>query len=448
MVSISKVYFEEIEDRLDSRFYQESYLEPIRKLKKKGIPIINLGEVIKPTNGVEIRQYTKSGTPYIRVSDMKSFLVNLNSVKYVNSQVPDKVKLKKGDVLVSRSGNPGVTSLVSEEIINSIISSHVIRIEIKDKERLDPNYLVLYLNTWLGKSQIDRITNGCLVMEINHPSLGLVKVPIISKTDQIKIKKILEQAQKKNTDAIKKIEEAKKIFIKELGIKEGKIKEDKFYKVFSNELNDILTPRYYYPLYINTIKEIEKKFKIVKLHEIAEITRGDEPGSESYKNFVSKEDSDVPFIRTSDLVNYEIDNYPDFYLPKKTSNLLNQDLKEEDILFTKDGKIGLSAIFTQADSCLIASGLAKIRLKKYSPYYIFIVLNTFCGLYQAKQNIVIAATLPHLNPERLGEMKIPLIAEEKQKEISKLVRDAYILKSEKKRLIKGAIEKVEKLIKV
>jgi len=446
MIYTSKIYFNEIEDRLDSRFYQELYLEPIRKIKQKGIAIINLGELIEPTNGVEIRSYVKKGVPYIRVSDMKSFFVNTNAIKYVDAEIPNKVRLNKEDILISRSGNPGVTSIVSNEIIDSIISSHIIRIVIKSKQKIEPAYVVLYLNTRIGKLQIDRITNGCLVTEINHPSLGLIKVPLIDKSVQLNLKKLLEKAEVKHTESIKKIEEAKTIFIKELAVKEIKINENKFYRVFFKDLNDMFTPRYYYPLYQQTIKEIEKKFKTVKLSDISEIKRGDEPGSKNYKPILNKESKDVPFIRTSDIVNYEIDDYPDFYLPKEIFTELNQDIQKEDVIFTKDGKIGLSAIYTESDECILASGLARIRVKKYSPHYVFIVLNTFCGLYQTKQRVVIAATLPHLHPERLAEIKIPIIPESKQKEISKLVKEAFDLKAEKKELIRKAREEVEKVI--
>ena len=82
MAQTSTIYFNEIEDRIDAPFYQKQYLEPVRKLKKKGISIGNLGDYIKSTsNGIEIRKYVPYGTPYLRVSDMKSLFVSLSAVK-------------------------------------------------------------------------------------------------------------------------------------------------------------------------------------------------------------------------------------------------------------------------------------------------------------------------------------------------------------------------------
>jgi len=52
----------------------------------------------------------------------------------------------------------------------------------------------------------------------------------------------------------------------------------------------------------------------------------------------------------------------------------------------------------------------------------------------------------HKEVERLAEIEIPLIPDEKQKEISKLVKEAFELKKEKKKLLTQAIKEVEKII--
>lgn len=62
------------------------------------------------------------------------------------------------------------------------------------------------------------------------------------------------------------------------------------------------------------------------------------------------------------------------------------------------------------DKCILASGISRLRIKKdISPHYVFLVLSTIIGLYQALQRTVIAATIPHLQSERLSEIEIPLI---------------------------------------
>jgi len=442
MISSFKILYSEIEDRLLVPFYR------LKEITNKLNTDIG-SEAESITNGIDLRTFIKDGTPYIRVSDIKRGQINLQTAKKVKENlqdVPKKIIVKADDLLISRKGTPGIISIATELEEKCIIGTEIIKITLKKESKVLPKFTFAFLNSNIGIAQIHSKLTGTVSRGINHPALKTIRLPIPSKRKQIEISGFIEKALEKHVMALSKIEEAKTIFIKELAVKEIKINENKFYRVFFKDLNDMFTPRYYYPLYQQTIKEIEKKFKTVKLSDISEIKRGDEPGSKNYKPILNKESKDVPFIRTSDIVNYEIDDYPDFYLPKEIFTELNQDIQKEDVIFTKDGKIGLSAIYTESDECILASGLARIRVKKYSPHYVFIVLNTFCGLYQTKQRVVIAATLPHLHPERLAEIKIPIIPESKQKEISKLVKEAFDLKAEKKELIRKAREEVEKVI--
>jgi hypothetical protein len=47
------------------------------------------------------------------------------------------------------------------------------------------------------------------------------------------------------------------------------------------------------------------------------------------------------------------------------------------------------------------------------------------------QRVVIAATLPHLQQERLGEIEIPIINDQTQIKNSQLIAEAFKLKEEK-----------------
>ena len=108
-------------------------------------------------------------------------------------------------------------------------------------------------------------------------------------------------------------------------------------------------------------------------------------------------------------------------------------------------------MIVESDKCIIASGIAKIRIneeykKDFDPYYVFLVLSTDVGVYQAFQRVVVASTIPHLQSERFGEIAIPILPEDKRNEISNLVKGAFELKREKKELIGKAKQEVEDLI--
>jgi type I restriction enzyme M protein len=157
-----------------------------------------LGEICpNPTNGVEIREYCESGTPYLRIGDLKQLQINESSLVFVNTEAANslmsKVKLQKGDVLISRSGSLGVTCIVEKQWIHSLISSHLIILRITDKE-INPYYLAFFLQSVIGKLQIIKNSNGGVQPEINHPALKSILIPRLPIKTQNQIAELIQQS--------------------------------------------------------------------------------------------------------------------------------------------------------------------------------------------------------------------------------------------------------------
>jgi type I restriction enzyme S subunit len=440
----------EDEDKLVAPYYRMKMV--IAKIQEK-YTLKSIDELADYCiSGSYIPSYSSEGQPYLRVHNIRSFEIGLNSDDMVfvdpkYHKIPDKIRVKCGDVVLVRTtisiSNFGNAAIISHVLENSVISQHVTKIGISE---FDPYFFVCIMNSNFVKNQLVSIGYGSTRLELTHDQLRKVLIPIIPKKFQKEIADKIKNAIERQEKALQNLNKAKNTLIKKLDILSDKTQNNEFYSVLSDDLEEMLTPKFYYPLYLKTLRAIEKKFKTTSLNEIADISKGEEVGSENYRNYLEKTDSDVPFIRTSDIVNNEIDNYPDFYVSESIYNELNQDIQPGDILFTKDGKIGLSAMLVEGDKCILASGIARIRVKKHNPYYIFAVLDTFIGKYQAEQRTVISSTIPHLRPERLGEIKIPIIPETEQKEISQLVKEAFKLKQEKKFLIRQAKDFTEKLL--
>ena len=112
--------------------------------------------------------------------------------------------------------------------------------------------------------------------------------------------------------------------------------------------------------------------------------------------FFDRQDTDIPFLRTGDLVNFSVNQIPDKFVDISIYNELQQDLLPNDILFTKDGKIGITAMITKNDKVIISSGVSRIRVKQeaideygITPEYLFVVLsNKWTGYFQAIRNTI------------------------------------------------------------
>lgn len=454
------IYSNEIKDRFEARYYIN--FNKINKILQEN-PTLSLNEISTLKGGYtpshkhfqeEIleEEIYKESFPFIKSSNVKRGFSDLNNLSYIDKYA-QKVLLKNsiirnGDILIAMTGTVGAVALIPKNIKEGNISQNVVRIRIKKdfSKKIPKEYLIAILNSKFGQIQIQGLLTSTNQKYLNQIGIRKIKIPLLK--NLYELADLYKEIYRMEHSSFEKINYAKQIFKNEIRIDYQNILNKKACVVNANDLTDFLTPKFYYPKYLNTLKQLKKKFKTVKLEEVADIKRGDEVGSENYKRYIDKKDSDVPFIRTSDLVNYEIDNYPDYYVDEEIYNELNQDIREGDILFTKDGKIGLTAMITNEDKFILASGIATIRTKKeIDHFYLFLVLSTKIGLYQALQRVVIASTIPHLRPERLAEIEIPLINPQKQKKISNLVKEAFQLKAEKKKLIREAITTVENLLK-
>lgn len=437
----------------DFRFSPKYFLisNKVRELEASNeVAIKTLGEIADYIiSGSYISKYFSYGTPYLRVSNIKSFELNLNNDDLVfvdekEIKILDKIKTVKDDILIGRTAVLGFASLVNDLSNQFIISQHLTRLNSK---KIPVGYLLAFLNSNLFKKQMDVASYGITRTELTHQQLKSIKVVVPSEAISNKIHNLVIKADENHIGAISKINQAKQLLEKALNINHQKINEDKVYSVNSTDLTNILTPKFYYPKYLNTLKAIKKKFKTIKLGEIADIKRGDEVGSTNYRKYVDRKDSDVPFIRTSDLVNYEIDNYPDYYIDEEIYKELKQDLKPSDLLVSNDGKIGLLAILTPEDRCIIQSHIRRVRFhKELNPFYVLAFLATAFGQYQFQQYSFTQATIPTMS-DRLGEVEIPIIDNQIQNQISQLVAEAFKLKTEKKKLFREALNMVENLLK-
>ncbi len=117
-------------------------------------------------------------------------------------------------------------------------------------------------------------------------------------------------------------------------------------------------------------------------------------------------------------------------------------LKQGDIIFSKDGTLGVSAVvprYQNKEMC-VGSTLARIRLNpKLDSYYVCAALMS--KIVQAQiMYFVSGIAQPHITQEYINKLEIPIPSPEIQKYIGDKVRKAEELREEAKRLKKEAEE--------
>lgn len=213
----------------------------------------------------------------------------------------------------------------------------------------------------------------------------------------------------------------------------GKLQKENHlgFSVLTKNIRDnIHIPENYNPEVNQRLSDLEKsgKYRLVKVRDlvnkgIIQIKRGNEIGSRNYGT------GKIPFVRTTDIVNWEIKMNPVKAVSEKVYQKYSklQDVQINDILFVNDGTflIGRSSMVTRLDKkCVIQSHLRKIRVLKenaeINPYYLFYLLNSNIVQRQIKQQTFIQATLSTLG-NRINEIILPIHTEKKQ--IEKITKE-------------------------
>lgn len=175
-----------------------------------------------------------------------------------------------------------------------------------------------------------------------------------------------------------------------------------------------LTGSYYVPRYLASKAEYSYKNGFITIGELInqgflKKKKGKEIGSESYGT------GDIPYIRTSDINNFEISSDPTNSVSEEIYEQYakQQGLSVGDILFIADGRyrIGKTAIITPHNiKCLIQSHIVILSLKDtapFTPYELLYCLNTDIVQEQIRSYVFIQSTLGTLG-NRILEIEIPL----------------------------------------
>jgi type I restriction enzyme S subunit len=421
--------------------YKHKPLNKYSKFIKKGI------------FDLKAEKYKTEGIPFLRISNLKYFEMGTVDLVYISEEdnkANGKTILRHGDIAFSKIGTLGKLLRVGKRFPEVNLSQNLIGVGLK--KETNKNYIFAFLLSKLALMQIKKNKKKQLQDKLNLNDIRDIEVVELPEVKIKKIENLVENAELKAEHSLSLINKAQNIILQKLDIDFTKIKKEKTFSVnlanFAKD--DLWSPKYSFPLYVNTLKIIQKKWKTISLGKIATVKKGNESGSESYNKYLDKKDTDIPFIRTSDFVNYEIDQFPDYYIPKEIYEDLEQDIKFGDVLFTKDGKIGMTGMVTKNDKAVIGSGITRLRLKaeanKYSITleYLFLILSLKeTGLYPSIRRTVIASTLPHLREERLKDFEIPILDKKSIDEITKLVKEAFELKDEKKKLIKEVRDEID-----
>src|SRR5690606_37071569 len=163
------------------------------------------------------------------------------------------------------------------------------------------------------------------------------------------------------------------------------------------------------------LEALRDRFNLYRIGDLEdakeiEVSTGDEIGKLAYGT------GDIPFVRTSDISNWEIKSAPKQGVSQDVFEeyAAKQDIREGDILLVRDGTylIGTNCFITELDTtALYQSHILKIRIlnkEKIDPWLFFVALN--CDLVQRQiRSVQFTADIIDTIGNRYREIVIPIV---------------------------------------
>lgn len=122
----------------------------------------------------------------LRITDIKEDGIDWDTVPFCDCNEIEKYRLNEKDILITRTGGTtGKTTLIQKIKETSIFASYLIRLSVS--EDYNPEYIYLFLNSYLFWNQILDLKNGTAQPNVNANKMTTIIFPSCPKEIQDKI---------------------------------------------------------------------------------------------------------------------------------------------------------------------------------------------------------------------------------------------------------------------
>lgn len=446
----------ELEKRFDPMYYAHEYNLYDKKLSKK--PFKKFHQLLKSiNNGYDFRDYKESGTPYLKVANVKKGELDFTKIQYIDfnsSEISKNIQLKKGNLLLTRKGTFG-NAFALDKDYDFVISSEVFYIELQDNS-INPKFLEIFFNSKIGQAQFDKNKIGAIMGSLSQEAIRDLKIPLPSSDIQNQIVGIYEsyiaQKQQNEAEANKLLSSIDDYLLNELGIKlpvppENTLKNRMFIANFKS-IESRLDPQFY----LTYFKELENAIKsspnkTLRLDTIFEINRGGSP--RPIHNFLTEDENGYNWVKIGDTKNNDkyIYQTADKIIPEGAR--YSRKVEVGDFILSNSMSFGRPYIMQIEGYIHDGWLLFKPKFSDFNADYFHSILSSKL-IYQLFKKATIGGVVENLNIDLVKKVSIPVPPIDKQKEIAEHItcirQQAQQLKDKTKEALKKASEEIEKIL--
>lgn len=350
---------------------------PKKSKDKKGDIILLTIKNITRDNKIDYRDLVFVSKKYVNGED------NQNSREYM--------LLKKGDIIVAITGATIGKIAIFNDNKKVAICSDIAKIE--TKENINKKFLINFINSSYGQSQIKKLINGSTNFHLSCADIEKVVIPSPKNIDKImKTNDEFIDLKNKFKFKVEDLNFINKTLLENLKFKLPEKNNKDYFSIFSdlNLLQDRLEFKWFDSFHNNILNLIEKR-DYDNFEDIIddEKTRygltasGQEKGKYPFINIENlKLDSTIETKKIKYIKGTEIDEEND-----GDKELF---VREGDILISRSRLVGVASVVEKKDEnkkCVYGSYIIKFRIRdmeEYNPYYIALFINSILGNAQTE----------------------------------------------------------------
>ena len=428
--------------RTDAEFFSKKDLIIIEQLQR-----LNFRKLKDVVNKIDVgfvgamkNHYTESQNDPIllQTKNINEFTVDLDDVLHIDSDFHhelNKSQIHKGNVLIARSGSFGKASIWLEDYV--VNSSDIIIVECS--KEINPYYVVAFLNSEFGKTQLFRFASGGLQGHVNLTILENLIIPLLSSDFQSQIASLVKSAHTKLVESKSLYAQAEDTLLCELGLKDWQPKNEAVsIKSFSDFASSGRLDAEYYQSKYDEIEERIKSVPHKTLNEIADIQDS---------NFNPKAKVVYKYIELANIgTSGEITGCTEDLgenLPSRARRIVHS----ADVLVSSiEGSLQSCAIVSKEyDGALCSTGFYVLKAVTMNPESLLILLKSEI-MQQLLKKGCSGTILTAISKDEFNHVIIPILPQETQKKIAELIQTSFALRQESKQLLEGAKLAVEQEI--
>lgn len=431
--------------RIDSEFFDPAYIKAETETLKCQIERLGrLGSFVPGPFGsaFHVQNYDfKSSYRYIRGRDVKPFFLLDDDDRYIPESDFNrltKYSVLPQDLMISVVGTLGNVSICTEDDTPAIFSckSTIFRVG-----KIDPYYLLAYLNCHYGRMCLLRRQRGAVQTGLNIEDLRAVPVPRFKEGIESQISSFVKSSHLAAKKAKASYTQAQQILESELGL--DKLHFDKpvgYTARFSElELSRRFDSEHYYPAFDNLKAKLPKYVQLVPLGSVLNCCqRGKQP---IYSV------NGLPVLNSKHILENKITLEGNRYA--KPTSVTGLQIQYGDVLIngTGRGTIGRTAPYLVSEHQAIPDNHVTIlRSSTLDPAYLAFYLNSLAGKLQVEKYQRGSSGQLELYPFDIRKFQVWVAPQSIQQEIRRLYDQATESARQSKQLLDQAKSRVEQLI--